>query len=166
MDAVFSPSWQTHLFQFPLPCNAQKRQLQRDYPGTHWLYLLLPSPLSLSLSPLLSAHFPLHLATHYVIDLTVIMRANNSRCNTTCPVCAANPSANSALSPTSSKGDSEGEGKGGSPGKNYSNGQQLISSASLATQLQPPRATLANPFVFRFTAQIHAAAVAVAVADA
>lgn len=51
----------------------------------------------------------------------------------------------------------------GSPGKNYSNGQQLISCASLA-QLQPPRATLANPFVFRFTAQIHAAAVAAAAA--
>lgn len=79
-----------------------------------------PPPVSLSLTPslssllfpFLSAHFPLHLATHFVIDLTVIMRANNSRCNTTCPVCAANPTANSALSPTSSKGDSEGEGEG------------------------------------------------------
>lgn len=89
------------------------------------------------------------------------MWANNSRCNTTCPVCAANSTANSALSPTSSEDDGEGEG----PGKNYSNGQQLISSASLA-QLQPPRATLANPFVFRFTAQIHAAAAAVAAAVA
>lgn len=68
----------THLLRFPL--------------------LQLRILLSLSLLCLLPALPRSLLATHFVIDLTVIMCSNNT-CNPTGRVCAANPTANSALSP-------------------------------------------------------------------
>lgn len=120
----------THLLRFPL--------------------LQLRILLSLSLLCLLPALPRSLLATHFVIDLTVIMCSNNT-CNPTGRVCAANPTANSALSPYKQMD----QRRGGvwsrqTLAKIAGAGQQLISSASLARPVATPAGDAGQSICIRF----------------